>query len=341
MHAGKKYTLVQVVKWTKKNFLMFCLVSSIPVILYEVFDLTWLKLPWLPIASVGTAVAFYIGFKNNGAYDRLWEARKIYGGIVNSSRSLTAMLNDFIGNQFADDKKSEQELENIKRRIVKRHIAWLTALRYQLRQLKKWEHDDPKTVEYRKGIVEETDGKMMEKIAKDISKEDLEYISTKGNKATQLLNIQSKEFGQLRKDNLIDCFRHIELQNMVTEFYTLQGKAERIKNFPFPRHYATITEIFVWLFILLLPFGMMTEFASIGEGFIWASIPFSGLVSWVFHTMNKIGESSENPFEGMFNDVPITALSRTIEIDLLEMIDEPKESIPEPLGPVTEFETLM
>ena len=73
--------------------------------------------------------------------------------------------------------------------------------------------------------------------------------------------------------------------------------------------------------------------------FVWLSVPFSVLVMWVFHTMERIGRVSENPFEGSPNDVPITTMSRAIEIDLREMIDEPKETIPEPIAPQHDTQT--
>ena len=106
------------------------------------------------------------------------------------------------------------------------------------------------------------------------------------------------------------------LEALLVDLFTQQGKCERIKNFPYPRQFATLNLLFVWLFILLVPFGMLQEFESIGDQFVWMTIPFSLLVSWVFHTMDKIGEITENPFEGSPNDIPMTALSKTIEIDM-------------------------
>jgi len=121
---------------------------------------------------------------------------------------------------------------------------------------------------------------------------------------------------------LIEDFRHMELEKLLVEFYNQQGVCERIKNFPYPRQFATLNLYFVKLFVIMVPFGMLQEFENMGEHFIWLTIPFSALVCWVFTTMEKVGESTENPFEGSPNDVPITALSRTIEIDLREMFDE-------------------
>ena len=80
--------------------------------------------------------------------------------------------------------------------------------------------------------------------------------------------------------------------------------------------------VFTWIFILLLPFGMLGEFAKMGHHMQWLAIPFCVLISWVFITMEQIGDNSEDPFEGFVNDVPMTALCRTIEIDLREMLGE-------------------
>ena len=80
----------------------------------------------------------------------------------------------------------------------------------------------------------------------------------------------------------------------------------------------------------MLPFGILNEFQKLGDDFVWLTIPFSVIVSWVFTSMEKVGESTENPFEGSANDVPITAMSRTIEIDLRDMLDE--ENLPAPIA---------
>lgn len=128
---------------------------------------------------------------------------------------------------------------------------------------------------------------------------------------------------------------------MLEEMFTLQGKSERIKNFPYPRQYATLSYYFVWIFLLLLPIGLVPEFAEISNSmmnkfpiisqyFIWLVVPFCGVVSWVFHTMMRIGTVGENPFEGSANDVPISTISRGIEIDMRQLLDEDDEFIPKP-----------
>lgn len=109
------------------------------------------------------------------------------------------------------------------------------------------------------------------------------------------------------------------LQDVLNSFYDEQGRAERIKNFPFPRNYASFSFAFVCIFVFLLPFGIVAEFAKLGDAMIWLSIPFGAIVGWIYVAMELIGDYSENPFEGLHNDIPMLSICRTIEIDLLQM----------------------
>ncbi len=336
MFIGKRFPFWGTVNWSKKYIFIFFLIDIIPILLFKTFEWHWLAIPWQPIALIGIAVSFYLGFKNNSSYDRLWEARKIWGGIVNASRTFTIMSRDFITNEFAKEKISEKELNNIHKSIVHRHVAWLKALTYQLRVPKPWEHSGVNEDNLRKegGIHHDEDH--FEKLKQYISSDEYKYLMTKGNKASHLLSLQSKELLKLKLDGQIDDFRHMELEKMLGELYTLQGKSERIKNFPFPRQYATINYIFVWIFLILLPFGMLNIFIGPDSLYsIWLVLPFTMLVSWVFILMEMIGEYSENPFEGLYNDVPISSMARSIEIDIRQMLDE--KELPNPLEPVGKY----
>ena len=353
MYTKRNYSLRDMAMWTRHDTFVLLLVALVPVIIYEVLDQRWLHLPWLPIAVVGTAVAFIISFQNNASYDRVWEARKIWGGIVNTSRAWGIVVNDFITDDFAEEKATDAQLRAIRKQLIYRHVAWLTALRHAMRQPRPWEHsmEHPSNKEWEGVIgIRERDHSLEEELAPYLSEADLEYVLSKSNKATQILSLQSKELRVLRTRHLIEDFRHMEMENILIELYALQGKTERIKNFPYPRQYATLNSFFLWIFVLLLPFGVMFEFDKIGmtlldeyprigASFVWLSVPFSVLVMWVFHTMERIGRVSENPFEGTPNDVPITTISRGIEIDLREMLDEDPESIPGPIEP--QYDTQM
>ncbi len=126
------------IKWTRRDIYKFIIIGTVPVFLFKGLGLYWLHLPWLPIGVVGTAVAFIVSFKNNASYDRLWEARKIYGGIVNGSRSFALMLNDFVSNEHAKNPLTDKELFKIRKEMVMRHLAWMTSLRHALRHHKPW-----------------------------------------------------------------------------------------------------------------------------------------------------------------------------------------------------------
>lgn len=349
MYIRSIFPLKGILRWTRRYIYIFLLLSIIPVLLFDVLHWKWLYVPWLPLGVLGTAVSFIISFKNNASYDRLWEARKIWGGIVNTSRSFTVMVKDFV---VKNDTISNEKLQQIHKELVYRHIAWLTALRYQLRKGKPWENHVKQTKsnqEYRSEnmVVLEDRIPIEEAISPYLSKEDIDEVFSKGNQASQLLGIQSKRLKELHQEGLIDNFRHVEIERQLVELYTLQGKSERIKNFPYPRQFATLNFIFVWIFIILIPYGIMQEFESIGDRilvtlskhelrtefmyqiqvfianhFEWLSIPFSTLISWVFFTMEAVGENSENPFEGGPNDVPISDLSRGIEIDIRQLIND-------------------
>jgi putative membrane protein len=337
-----RYSPRDIIFWTRWETFYFLILAVVVTVLYSVFDLTFLRLPWTPLAVIGTAVAFIIGFQNNAAYGRIWEARKIWGGIVNTSRVWTMKVKDMVTNEYANPPVSEQALKEEKRILVYRHIAWMTALRHAMRQSKKWEvfHKARTNKEWARQIhIPEHVFSLEDDLFHYISDEEWMYLEGKTNKATTLLFLQSDHLRRLKERGLIWEFSFLDLEGVLTELFTLQGKSERIKNFPYPRQYATLSYFFVWIFIFFLPFATIPLFANLGEQlmdtfptlapyFVWGSIPFCVIVSWVFHTMERIGRTGENPFEGTANDVPISTISRGIEIDLREMLDEEKEHIP-------------
>ncbi|MEO1436170.1 MAG: bestrophin family ion channel [Bacteroidota bacterium] len=359
MYTKRIYSLPAMIRWTRHYIFIFLMISMLPVILYDFFHWKWLHLPWLPIGLVGTALAFIIGFKNNASYGRLWEARKIWGGIVNASRSFAIMVNDFITNEHAKEPLSEAEFFKLRKTMIMRHVAWMTALRHALRAKKQWESSTYNKLdqEYMNKIsIREYTMTLEEELRDYLTEDEKQEVLSMRNKQSGCLNLQSRHIRQCKAAGLIDDFRHVELQNMLVELFTLQGKAERIKNFPYPRQFATLNLFFIWIFVFLLPFGLMNEFDKIGlalienmdwedgishliaHHFVWLSIPFSVVISWVFYTMERIGDVSENPFEGIANDVPITSMSRAIEIDIRQMIGDDRSEIPALYEPIMDIQ---
>lgn len=320
MHSGKAYKFSEFLVWTRRNIYITLIISIVPVVLYQIFGLKFIAIPWTVVALLGTATAFIVGFKNTQTYNRTWEARQIWGAILNSSRAFGTMSRDFIDNS---DKTKE---------LVYRHFAWLTALRYAMRDSRAWETTSKAyNTEYKAFYdIPEKETPLETELAKYISADELKYILTTKNKAVQLMSLQSKTIKQLFANKEIDSYQFVEMQKAIKDFYDQQGRSERIKNFPYPRQFATINSFFIKLFCILLPFGMLKEFDKLNDGMtgfmqsnmVWLVIPFSVLISWVYTSLEQVGESTENPFEGSSNDVPISQMSRTIEIDMREMLGE-------------------
>lgn len=341
MYTKSTYTTKQMTIWTRYETMLFTAISVVWVCAFYFLDLNWLRIPWTPLALIGTAVAFVIGFQNNAAYGRIWEARKIWGGIVNTSRTFGAFVQDMISNEHALQKMTDQELHSEVKILTYRHIGWITALRHSMRVQKPWETSSLQRTNSEWGIKPpERESTLEDDIKPYLSAGDLDYIANKDNKQAAILYQQSHHLRELKDRGIIWEFSFLELEGEIKELFSLQGKSERIKNFPYPRQFATLNHYFMWIFVLLLPMALMPQFADIGNGinesypvisslFIWFSIPFYVAVGWVFHTMERIGRTGENPFEGTANDVPISTMARGIEIDLRQNLGESKEEIPE------------
>jgi putative membrane protein len=328
--------------------MFFVILSTLITILYQLLGVKWLQVPLTPVGLIGTAVAFMVGFQNNAAYDRIWEARKIWGGIVNNSRSLIITVKDSF---YIHRTESAQDETTTLRVITNRHIAWLTALRYAMRARKSWEatYESTHEKEHFQYNIPEYNTALEDELAPFLSAEDLAYVMAKDNKPNALISLQSKHLRQLTNEKKIWDFSLLNLQQILQELTALQGKSERIKNFPYPKQYGSIGYHFVHIFVWLLPLAIIPMFAKmgvsiadtnpfIGTYFVWFNIPFTVIVIWVFNTMLRIGLAGENPFEGSPNDVPISNIARGITRDILQIIEEDPKNIPEPFENINNIE---
>lgn len=333
MYQAYRFSFRDSLWWTRHS-LSFVAAYSVAICSVGYFTgWKWVSLPWQPVGLIGVALAFYLGFKNNSAYDRLWEARKIWGGIVNASRSFAVMARDFVHN--------DDEGPQLRKELVHRHVAWLHMLTVELRKVTPWEHQGKLSTGTRQRYgtaVTEEDAKAV--LAEYVSPDEAEYVLCKGNRSSHLLSTQSRRLMQLRSDGTIDHFRHLAMQELITEFYTLQGKAERIKKFPLPRQWVSANAYCISIFSALLPFGMIDVFSRAGTSWtIYLAVPASVVCFWIFWLMDRVGEYSENPFEGLANDVPIRSMARGIEIDIRQMLDE--TDLPPPIGVVEGTDVLI
>ncbi|TDE17489.1 bestrophin family protein [Dyadobacter psychrotolerans] len=301
--------------------LLFYLVYSVCLCSLNYFGHLAIGFSFVPIGLIGTAVAFYVGFKNNSSYERLWEARRIWGALVNASRTWGTYTLSYVKTSSPISDMDEQQLQT---KLIHGLIAYINAIRIQLRQKSVWNNSNTTAHTVVKGGHENAPLHLL--LSEFLTEQEVKYFLSKKNPATHILKSQATLLDDIfRKGGINERF-YVQMMAIVQEFYNQQGAAERIKNFPFPRQYAYFSKVFVWLFILVLPFGLINEFAKLGEDMIWIAVPAYMIIAWVFNTMEIVGDTSENPFENAINDVPMTAICRTIEIDLREMLEE--KSIP-------------
>ena len=136
------------------------------------------------------------------------------------------------------------------------------------------------------------------------------------------MHLQGMELGEALRLGAIEDFRHLGMMETIRSFYDQQGKCERIKKTIFPFYYTYFTGVFLWLFLILLPFTLVGHMN-------YMSVPLSVAISFAFYILDKTGITTEDPFENRATDIPMTSLCRTIEIDMLHQLGE--TDLPSPI----------
>lgn len=242
------------------------------------------------VAFLGTAISLVLSFKLGQSYDRWWEARKIWGAIVNDSRSLVVQLKNF----------TDGANPAVVRRMGFRQMGWCYVLGNDLRKLDSIE------------------------IAKNfISKEELNVLKTSKNKALTLLNFHSKDLFSLFKTNKISDFQQIQVDSTIVRLCASMGQAERIKNTEFPKTYRLTLHFFIYIFLVSLSLSLTDLHSAI-------EVPVMMIISLPFFLLEKIAQTIQDPFENQPTDTPVTTIARNIEINLKELLEEEEipENIP-------------
>ena len=258
-------------------------------------------IPGVIPSLIGTSLAFFVGFNNNQAYNRWWEARTVWGGLVNDSRSWTRnVLYYTVGMPSAGQPPRElsREAQELPIRMIRRHLSFLFALKWALRGTK-----DQSYLSY-------------------LTKADQQLVTRFTNVPCALLDLQTQDLQRLRDLEQIDGYAFLTLNELIVRFSDGMGKCERIQKTVFPVTYLYFTRVFIWVLTIMLTMVMVDEAGA------WA-IPLGWLVGFVFHVTQHNGAGLMNPFDGNPASVPIHAIVRTIEINTLETLNEPK--IPPPI----------
>ncbi len=281
--------------WQWRNVLLFTVGGLIAVLLYDVLGLGW-TLPTTPLTIVGAAIGIFVSFRTNSAYDRWWEGRKLWGRLINTSRHFATQAIMYIESEDTDADREVSE------RIVRRHIAYVHALRLGLR---KQDHfADPDFVAHMGDELDEMRGQ--------------------SNINHALLHLQTRDMRDSVRRGALDEFRLQAMDLSVAKLLDIQGGCERIKGTPLPRGYAFIAETLIRYFGFLLPFVLVKELG-------WLTIPANVLVCLSFALISEAGRVLEDPFNMFWNALPLAALSRKIEVNLLHALGE--EDVPDMLQP--------
>lgn len=252
------------------------------------------RAPALPLTIFGTVLALFLGFRDNSAYQRWWEGRQLWGLMINASRNLARAAIAFIPD-------SPRRAVDLKRSIVLRQIAYVHALRCQLRRLP--DCPDP----YRL-----------------LSQAEADEAMGRVNRANGFLDGTAKRIAQAREDGWIDTIQQTQMERILVDIANAQGGMERLKNTPLPMQYRFFPTFFTRLFCILLPVGLV-------ETLGWATPIGSTLAGLMFLAALKIADDLVDPFNNTPHDLPMDAMCRTIEIDLKQAIGD---EAPQPLQPV-------
>jgi putative membrane protein len=285
--------------------LYYLLLAIAVYLLHDYFNVWQLHIPFTAISALSTALAIFLGFKTSNAYERWWEARQIWGLLVNYSRAWARQVITMV---IAESPLQAQEVKDVQYRMVYRHIAFVHALRVFLR--KKHTYNEQGQEEIYEGPNEYSDTEAF------LSPAEYQIFTHKQNPPNYLLELQGEDLRAAFDQGWLSDFRFMKLEETLVEFNNVQGRSERIKNTPFPRQFSFFSRVFVFIHASLLPFVFVEELR-------WASIPISVIISFVFLCLDLIGERSEDPFENRLEDVPLTALSLTIETNLKEQWGDP------------------
>jgi putative membrane protein len=268
---------------------------------YKAGYLHWAALNQIPVSLLGSVISILVVFRNTTSYSRWWEARTLWGVIVNNSRSWGRQVT--VTMKAGNDQTEEAEM--IKKKLIYYQIAWAHALRQHLRRLEPWSE-----------------------IESFLSPEEMVRLRNEKNIPVAIQQWQTSLLCDALDRGWIDSMQWRAMDESLNDLVDAQGGAERIKNTPMPRQYDYLPQLCVQMFCILLPLALG---ASMG----WFTPLGSALVGFIFLALDKIGRDLEDPFDNTVHDIPLTSITRTIEINLRQMLGE--TALPEAVTPVNDI----
>ena len=302
MIVPKAPQLRRMLQYVGTPLLALILWDVLIVLAYKVLHWQWVGSRNIPLALYGSAIGIIVGFRNNSAYGRWWEARTLWGQIANNSRSLARQVCTTMHPSPALHGEDLPALQAHTREIVYAQIAFVHALRQQLRGL------DPLAV-----------------VSNLLPPALLLRLGREKNVSLAIQRELGAMLRAARRNGWIDTLEWQSMDRNLDDLMDAQGGTERIKNTPMPKQYDFFPMLFVQIYCLLLPVGMVEQLG-------WFTPLGSSLVGFMFLALDKIGRDLEDPFDNTIYDIPLTAITRTIEINLRQLLGE--DDLPAPETPI-------
>ncbi|MBT1710513.1 hypothetical protein KK062_19875 [Fulvivirgaceae bacterium PWU5] len=271
----------------RKEIVLVTAYAVLIALIYDKFHFTRISIPLsVPMVMV-TVLSLLLAFKSNQAYDRWWEARTIWGAIVNESRTLARQITTMTYTEY-----DTEALDIFRDRFVKRQIAWAYVLGQSLRGARAF--------------------KGLEDLLVDTERH---YIERYDNKSFALLELHGRDLNFAMRKKWLNKYQQVEIDGTVTRLCNAMGQCERIKNTVFPSTYSLYIRFAMYFFIILLPFALIEMFGLM-------EIPMVVGIASSYLLIEKMAIHLQDPFENRPTDTPVTAIAATIERDLRQALND-------------------
>lgn len=249
-----------------------------------------ITLTTIPFTLIGLPLAIFLGFRNTAAYDRYWEGRKLWGELVLRCQSLSRQCQSFISSP--DVAAEAAEVKAVQQRLVYRAIAYVHALRLQLRDLTN-----------------------ADELARWLPAAEWPQVQAAVGKPAAIMLAMGKELGDCQRRGWIDACLAASMDHTFSAMTAAAASCERIKSTPVPFSYTLLLHRTAYLYCFLLPFGLVDTI-----GFM---TPFVvALVAYTFFGLDALGDEIEEPFGLEPNDLPLDTLCQAIEFSMRESLGE-------------------
>jgi putative membrane protein len=283
MFVSYRGSVLGLLSWQWQSFIVYGVLATLIVAADRLLGWHWFEVTTLPLGVLGGAIGIFVSFRTNSAYDRWWEGRRLWGQLVNTSRHFTTQVLTYLGPDHEDANK-----------LVRRHIAYVHVLRCALRGQDAFADED---------------------VVRFLSDDERAKLKGESNLNHAILHEQAVTLVRIADDHRVDTFRLQSLDRSIATLLDVQGGCERIKKTPFPPGYGFLASRLILAYAVLMPLGIV---ADVG----WAAIPLTMLVCIGFTLISEVGRVLEDPFTMFWPALPLSALSKTIEINLRQRLGE-------------------